>query len=77
MFVNETVRPPLQLGVSYYKPLRLGPTIASTNTAFINWSNPDNPTDEDSSSSNNGPTTDLQNWTDQNSDKNPDKTSHL
>ncbi|MFJ8089609.1 S-layer homology domain-containing protein [Lysinibacillus sp. NPDC095746] len=73
MFVNETVRPPLQLGVSYYKPLRLGPTIASTNTAFINWSNPDNPTDEGSSSSNNGPTTDLQNWTDQNSDKNPDK----
>ncbi|MFJ3390188.1 S-layer homology domain-containing protein [Lysinibacillus sp. NPDC086135] len=72
MFVNETVRPPLQLGVSYYKPLWLGP-IASTNTAFINWSNPDNPTDEGSSSSNNGPTTDLQNWTDQNSDKNPDK----
>ncbi|MFJ8103272.1 S-layer homology domain-containing protein [Lysinibacillus sp. NPDC096212] len=72
MLVNETVRPPLQLGVSYYKPLSLGP-IASTNTAFINWSNPDNPTDEGSSSSNNGPTTDLQNWTDQNSDKNPDK----
>ncbi|MFJ5565085.1 S-layer homology domain-containing protein [Lysinibacillus xylanilyticus] len=72
MLVNETVRPPLQLGVSYYKPLSLG-RIASTNTAFINWSNPDNPNDEGSSSSNNGPATDLQNWTDQNSDKNPDK----
>ncbi|KOS64531.1 S-layer homology domain-containing protein [Lysinibacillus agricola] len=72
MLVNETVRPPLQLGVSYYKPLSLG-RIASNNTAFINWSNPDNPNDEGSSSSNNGPTTDLQNWTDQNSDKNPDK----
>ncbi|MEY9978309.1 S-layer homology domain-containing protein [Lysinibacillus sp. RC79] len=72
MLVNETVRPPLQLGVSYYKPSSLGP-IASINTAFINWSNPDNPNDEGSSSSNNGPTTDLQNWTDQNSDKNPDK----
>ncbi|MGE7999651.1 S-layer homology domain-containing protein [Lysinibacillus sp. NPDC093190] len=72
MLVNETVRPPLQLGASNYKPLSLG-RIASTNTAFINWSNPDNPNDEGSSSSNNGPTTDLQNWTDQNSDKNPDK----
>ncbi|KOP70702.1 S-layer protein [Lysinibacillus sp. FJAT-14745] len=72
MLVNETVRPPLQLGVSNYKPLSLG-RIASTNTAFINWSNPENPNDEGSSSPNNGPTTDLQNWTDQNSDKNPDK----
>ncbi|MFB7157750.1 S-layer homology domain-containing protein [Lysinibacillus sp. NPDC056232] len=72
MLVNETVRPPLQLGVSYYKPLSLG-RIASTNTAFINWSNPDNPNDEGSSSSNNGPAKDLQDWTDQNSDKNPDK----
>ncbi|MGE7674935.1 S-layer homology domain-containing protein [Lysinibacillus sp. NPDC094403] len=70
MLVNETVRPPLQLGVSNYKPLSLG-RIASTNTAFINWSNPDNPNDE--GSSNKGPTTDFQNWTDQNSDKNPEK----
>ncbi len=70
MLVNETVRPPLQLGVSNYKPLSLG-RIASINTAFINWSNPDNPNDE--GSANNGPTTDLQNWTDQNSDKNSDK----
>ncbi|MGE7696014.1 S-layer homology domain-containing protein [Lysinibacillus sp. NPDC094177] len=72
MLVNETVRPPLQLGVSNYKPLSLG-RIASTNTAFIDWSNPDNPNDEGSSSSNKGPTTDFQNWTDQNSDKNPEK----
>ncbi|MGE7691823.1 S-layer homology domain-containing protein [Lysinibacillus sp. NPDC097214] len=72
MLVNETVRPPLQLGVSTYKPLAFG-RIASTNTAFINWSNPDNPNDEGSSSSNNGPAKDLQDWTDQNSNKNPDK----
>ncbi|MGE7949264.1 S-layer homology domain-containing protein [Lysinibacillus sp. NPDC093688] len=72
MLVNETVRPPLQSGFSYYKPLSLGP-IASINTAFINWSNPDNPNDEGSSSSNNGPAKDLQDWTDQNSNKNPDK----
>ncbi|MFC9542656.1 S-layer homology domain-containing protein [Lysinibacillus sp. NPDC056959] len=70
MHVNETVRPPLQLGFSYYKPLSFG-RIASTNTAFINWTNPDNPNDE--GSSNNGSTTDLQDWADQNSDKNPDK----
>lgn len=72
MLVNETVRPPLQLGATNYKPLSIG-CIASTNTAFINWSNPDNPNDEGSSSSNKGSTTDLQNWTDQNSDKNPEK----
>jgi len=70
MLVNETVRPPLQLGVAAYKPLAFG-RIASTDTAFINWSNPDNPTDE--GSSNNGPATDFQDWTDQNSNKNPDK----
>ncbi|MBG9456935.1 S-layer protein [Lysinibacillus sphaericus] len=70
MHVNETVRPPLQLGFSYYKPLSFG-RIASTNTAFINWTNPDNPNDE--GSSNNGSTTDLQDWADQNSNKNPDK----
>ncbi len=68
MLVNETVRPPLQLG--YYQPISFG-RIASTNTGFINWSNPDNPNSE--GSSNNGSTTDLQDWADQNSDKNPDK----
>ncbi|MFJ7734634.1 S-layer homology domain-containing protein [Lysinibacillus sp. NPDC097231] len=72
MFVNETVRPPLHLDVSYNQPISLG-RIASNNISFINWSNPDNSNGENSSSSNNSPTTDLQNWTNQNSDKNPDK----
>ncbi len=73
MFVNETVRPSLHLDVSYNQPISLG-RIASNNISFINWSNPDNSNGESSSSSNNGSTTDLQNWTNQNSDKNPDKT---
>lgn len=67
MLVNETVRPPLHLDVSYYKPLAIG-RVASNNFSFINWSNPDKPEDE---SSNSNPSGDLQNWTDSN--QNPDK----
>ncbi|TKI71814.1 S-layer homology domain-containing protein [Lysinibacillus mangiferihumi] len=67
MLVNETVRPPLHLDVSYYKPLAIG-RVASNNFSFINWSNPEKPEDE---SSNSNPSGDLQNWTDSN--KNPDK----
>ncbi len=67
MLVNETVRPPLHLDVSYYKPLAIG-SVASNNFSFINWSNPDKPEDE---SSNSNPSGDLQNWTDSN--QNPDK----
>ncbi|CAM5193728.1 S-layer protein OS=Lysinibacillus sphaericus OX=1421 GN=LS41612_21895 PE=4 SV=1 [Lysinibacillus sphaericus] len=59
MLVNETVRPPLHLDVSYYKPLAIG-RVASNNFSFINWSNPDKPEDE---SSNSNPSGDLQNWT--------------
>lgn len=67
MLVNETVRPPLHLDVSYYKPLAIG-RVASNNFSFINWSNPEKPEDE---SSNSNPSGDLQNWTDSN--QNPDK----
>ncbi|WP_155593389.1 S-layer homology domain-containing protein [Lysinibacillus cavernae] len=66
MFVNETVRPPLNLGATNKQPLALG-RVASNNISFINWSNPDNNKDEDSS--NNNSTNDLQNWTNPNSDK--------
>jgi len=72
MLVNETVRPPLHLNVSGYKPLSIGRT-ASTNFSFINWSNPENQNGESSSSSNSNSSSDLQNWTNQNSEKNPDK----
>ncbi|MFJ7665126.1 S-layer homology domain-containing protein [Lysinibacillus sp. NPDC097162] len=68
MLVNETVRPPLHLDVSYYKPLALG-RVASNNFSFINWSNPDK--QEGESSSNSNSSSDLQNWTDSN--QNPDK----
>lgn len=66
MLVNETVRPPLQLNVSTYKPLAIG-RVASNNLSFINWSNPEKP--EEDNSTNNNPSTDLQNWTNQNPDK--------
>lgn len=72
MLVNETVRPPLHLNASSYKPLSMGRT-ASTNFSFINWSNPENSNGESSSSSNSNSSSDLQNWTNQNSEKNPDK----
>jgi len=68
MLVNETVRPPLHLDVSYYKPLAIG-RVASNNFSFINWSNPDK--QEGESSSNSNSSSDLQNWTDSN--QNPDK----
>ncbi|MFJ5767775.1 S-layer homology domain-containing protein [Lysinibacillus sp. NPDC093210] len=68
MLVNETVRPPLHLDVSYYKPLAIG-RVASNNFSFINWSNPDK--QEGDSSSNSNSSSDLQNWTDSN--QNPDK----
>jgi len=67
MFVNETVRPPLNLGTTYNQPLALG-RVASNNISFINWSNPDNNKGEDSSNNNNS-TNDLQNWTKPNTDK--------
>lgn len=66
MFVNETVRPPLNLGSTYNQPLALG-RVASSNISFINWSNPDNNKGEDSSNNNNS-TNDLQNWTKPNTD---------
>lgn len=66
MFVNETVRPPLHLGATNNQPLSIG-RVASNNISFINWSNPDN-TKGDGSSNNNS-TNDLQNWTNQNPDK--------
>ncbi|WP_107950695.1 S-layer homology domain-containing protein [Lysinibacillus parviboronicapiens] len=66
MLVNETVRPPLHLNVSTYKPLAIG-RVASNNLSFINWSNPEKP--EEDNSTNNNPSTDLQNWTNQNPDK--------
>ncbi|MFY0521350.1 S-layer homology domain-containing protein [Lysinibacillus sp. UGB7] len=66
MLVNETVRPPLHLDVSSYKPLSIG-RVASNNVSFINWSNPEKPEEDNSTNSN--PSTDLQNWTDQNPDK--------
>ena len=59
VFVNETVRPSLRLGTTYNQPLTMG-RMASLNTSFINWSNPDN---EEEASSTNNPTNDLQNWT--------------
>jgi len=59
VFVNETVRPSLRLGTTYNQPLTMG-RVASLNTSFINWSNPDN---EEEASSTNNPTNDLQNWT--------------
>jgi hypothetical protein len=68
MLVNETVRPPLHLDASYYKPLAIG-RVASNNFSFINWSNPDK--QEGESSSNSNSSSDLQNWTDSN--QNPDK----
>lgn len=66
MFVNETVRPPLHLGATNNQPLSIG-RVASNNISFINWSNPDN-TKGDGPSNNNS-TNDLQNWTNQNPDK--------
>ncbi|MGE7916289.1 S-layer homology domain-containing protein [Lysinibacillus xylanilyticus] len=72
MYVNETVRPPLHMSVSDYNPLSIG-RIASNNFSFIDWTNPENPNGENPPPSKNGPTTDFENWTDQNSDKNPDK----
>ncbi|MEX3747480.1 S-layer homology domain-containing protein [Lysinibacillus xylanilyticus] len=72
MYVNETVRPPLHMGVSDYNPLSIG-RIASNNFSFIDWTNPENPNGENPPPSKNGPTTDFENWTDQNSNKNPDK----
>ncbi|MGE7092446.1 S-layer homology domain-containing protein [Lysinibacillus sp. NPDC048646] len=66
MLVNETVRPPLHLNVSTYKPLDIG-RVASNNFSFINWSNPEKPEEDNSTNSN--PSTDLQNWTNQNPDK--------
>ncbi|MEK5230401.1 S-layer homology domain-containing protein [Lysinibacillus sp. FSL K6-0232] len=67
MFVNETVRPPLRLGTPYSQSLTTG-RVASLNTSFINWSNPDN---EEENSSTNNSTNDLQNWTKPNPDNNP------
>ena len=55
MYINETVRSPLQMnGSSNNSLLSLG-RIASTNLGFINWSNPDQ-------SSNEEPLNELQNW---------------
>ena len=65
MFINETVRPPLHMNVSASNSLRSLGRVASTNLGFINWSNPDQPSKEDSS---NG----LQNWT--NNSQNPGST---
>lgn len=62
VFINETVRPSLNLNTASFSPRTMG-RVASTNFGFINWSNPDQPADkpakEDSS---NG----LQNWTNDN-----------
>ena len=68
MLINETVRPPLHLNVSYFKPLNIG-RVASSNFSFIDWSNPNKP--EGDSSSNSNSSSDLDNWTDSN--QNPDK----
>ncbi|KOS66222.1 S-layer protein [Lysinibacillus contaminans] len=71
VFINETVRPPLNLNqnVSAGNSLRSIGRIASINSAFINWSNPDQPADKPSKEdSSNG----LQNWTNEN--KNPGST---
>ncbi|WP_264990065.1 S-layer homology domain-containing protein [Lysinibacillus piscis] len=71
MFVNEAARSSLQFTGFYQDALKLG-RIASNNLAFINWSDNGSSTNESPSTTTpNSPTTNFENWTNQNADKNP------